>query len=106
MRKKGGEWEKGASLTAAASAYKDDGFVNYGAHGDDSLRSARASARAASLLRRTSLSVTIGAATKTPSAFACSASSPASRINTRTRSFRVPCKDRHFTAARGDNEYT
>lgn len=28
-----------ASLTTAASAYKDDGFVNYGAHGDDSLHS-------------------------------------------------------------------
>lgn len=38
--------DRRASLTVAASAYKDDGFVNYGAHGDGSpLRALHSDAR-------------------------------------------------------------
>lgn len=41
-----GRGRREASLTATASAYKDDGFVNYGAHGDGSpLRALHSNAR-------------------------------------------------------------
>ena len=46
-----GERREGASLTATASAYKDDGFVNYG-------RSWRWFSAPRAALQRTSLSVT------------------------------------------------
>lgn len=84
----------GASLTAAASAYKDDGFVNYGAHGDGSSLRARCTPTHVALGHDRSW-LPRKLPPLHPSPRVCSSSrAGVPRINTHTRRSRVPCKDR------------